>query len=39
MFSLTAATITASAIMSLLLALALVRLLLQAVCPPFLGRH
>jgi len=39
MFSLTATTIMASALLTLLLGLALLRLLLKAACPSFLGRH
>jgi len=39
MFSYTATTIMASALLTLLLGLALLRLILKAVCPSFLGRH
>jgi hypothetical protein len=39
MFSYTVITITASALLTLLLGLALLRLLLKAACPSFLGRH
>ena len=39
MFSFTATTITASAILTLLLGVAPLRLLLKAACPSFFGRH
>jgi hypothetical protein len=39
MFGLTTTTITASTLLTLLLGLALLRLLLKAACPSFLGRH
>jgi hypothetical protein len=39
MFSYTTTTITAGALLTLLLGLALLRLLLKAACPLFLGRH
>ncbi|KAF0160239.1 MAG: hypothetical protein FD159_46 [Syntrophaceae bacterium] len=39
MFSFTATTIMASALLTLLLGLALLSLLLKAVCPSFSGRH
>jgi hypothetical protein len=39
MFRFTASTIMASELLNLLLGLALVRLLLKAACPWFLGRH
>jgi hypothetical protein len=39
MFSYTAITITASALLTLLLGLALLRLLIKAACPSFFGRH
>ncbi len=39
MFSFTATTISACALLTLLLGLALLRLLLKAACPSFLGRH
>ena len=39
MFSFTATTIMASALLTLLLGLALLRLLLKAARPSFLGRH
>ncbi len=39
MFSFTTTTIMACALLTLLLGLALLRLLLKAACPSFLGRH
>jgi len=39
MFGYTATTIMASALLPLLPGLALLRLLLKAACPSFLGRH
>jgi len=39
MFSFTATMMTASALLTLLLGLALLRLLLKAACPSSLGRH
>ena len=39
MFSFTATTMMASALLTLLLGLALLRLLLKAASPSFLGRH
>jgi len=38
-FSFTTTTIMANALLALLLGLALLRLLLQAACPSFLGRR
>jgi hypothetical protein len=39
MFSFTTTTILASALLTLLLGLALLRLLVKAACPSVLGRH
>ena len=39
MFSFTTTTIMACALLTLLLGLALLRLLLKAACPSFSGRH
>jgi len=39
MFGFTATTMMTSALLTLLLGLALLRLLLKAACPSFLGRH